>query len=212
MADSKTELANLALTRIQEEVILDINDTTNDAARKSKLLLEPVIREVARSHKWNALKTRAQLPQDTAGPAFEWDHSYTLPVDCLQVVKVNGYSVDHAYIQDHFEIEARRILTNADEAKIQYIRFTDNVTIFDPLLDRAIATLLSSYLAGALQGDHQLSQALREEYEKIVLKRAQRVDAQEGNPRHLSLINRSKWLQSRRIQPGEGTVSSTAPS
>jgi hypothetical protein len=206
MANSKTQLANLALSRIGETNILYINDTTNDAARQCKRLLQPVIREVGRTHKWNCLKARAQLAQDSPAPAFGWDYSYTLPALCLQLVTVNGYSMDTAYIQDYYEIEGRAILTDATECKITYIAYTDDVTKFDSLLDRCVVALLSSYLASIVAGDNDLAVRLRQEYEEVVLPRAMRIDAQEMKQRKYSLIDHSGWLNARRIQPGEGFI------
>lgn len=203
MAESKTQLANLALARIGENSIIDINDTTNDAARQCKLHLEPVVREVARRHKWNFLKKRAQLPANTTGPAFEWEYSYTQPTDCVRVVKVNGYDSTSDYIQDLYEIEGRDILTNAEECKISYIAYTDDVTIFDPLFDRAVVTLLASYLASIIAGDLQKATTLRQEFEDITLPNAQIEDSKEEKPRRYSRIANSRWLQSRRIQPNE---------
>jgi len=203
MADSKTQLANLALLRIGETAITDINDTTNDAARQCKRLLKTVIKEVGRTHKWNCLKTRSQLAANTTAPAFGWDYSYTLPVLCLQLVTLNGYSIDEAYIQSKFEIEGRDILTDAKECKITYIAYTDDVTKFDSHFDRCVVALLSSYLASIIAGEDSLAVTLRREYEEVVLPRAMRIDAQESNPRRYSLINNSTWLESRRIQPGD---------
>lgn len=204
MATSKTQLSNLALSRIGETTIVDINDTTNDAARQCKLHLEPVIREVGRAHKWNCLKARAQLAQNVVTqPYDEWLYSYTLPTNCLQLVKVNGYSADTAYIQDNFEIEGRNILTDAEECMISYIEYTDDVTVFDSLLDRAIVTLLASYLASIIAGDDKLAIALRDEFEDVVLPRASRVDSMEQKRRKYSVIANSSFLLHRHIQPGE---------
>lgn len=206
MATSKTQLANLALSEISETTIVDINDTTNDAARKCKLHLEPSIREAGREAAWNCLMKRVQLAADSPVPDFGWEQSYTLPTQCLRLVKLNGYSIDEAYLQDKFQIEGRAILTDADEAKIEYVEYTDDVTIFDSLFNRAVITLLASYLAPIIAGDAALGVTLREKYEGIIAPKAKKVDGNEKNARRFSNINNSTWLQSRRIQPGEGTV------
>ena len=207
MATSKTQILNLALARIGENRVIDIDDTTQDAARQGRLLYEPTAREVMRAHPWNCLAARQQLAANSPAPAFGWAYSYTLPTQCVRLIKVNGYSTDDGYIQDLYKVEGRDILTDAENMFIEYVEYTDDVTKFDPLLDRAIVTLLASYLASIIPADDQLAVTLRQEYETIVMPRAQRIDGHERNARKYSLINNSSWLASRRIQPGEGTVS-----
>ncbi len=50
---TQTDLANLALSKIGESLIDDIEDTEDKNARKAKLHYEPTLREVLRAHFWS---------------------------------------------------------------------------------------------------------------------------------------------------------------
>jgi hypothetical protein len=202
MATSKTHISNLALSMIGEDVILDINDVTNDAAQKCKLHYKPTAKEVMRAANWNCLKKRIQLASNPT-PAFEWEYSYTQPVECVRVVRVNGISPGNSYAQSLYEIEGRDILTNSDECKLQYIEYTDDVTVFDALLDRAIITLFASRLASIIPGDDELSLRLLDVYTNEILPQAKLIDAKEKHSRRFDPIAQSSFLASRRIQPSE---------
>ena len=201
MATSKTQMLNLALTSIGENVVTDINDTSQDAARKGKLLFEPTVREVLRDGVYNCVKQRIQLAADPT-PPFGWSYAYTMPQDCVRVLQMNGHTIEENYVPGLYEIEGRQILTNDDTCKIAYIEYTDDVTVFDPLLDRAIITLLASYLAEIIPVDAELAIAKLNQFEKKK-KSAKRVDGNEANKRRWSRTANSTWVASRRIQPGE---------
>lgn len=149
MATSKTSLCNRALGRIGESS--QITDFTADLAAGMKgaieceRVFEGALKEVARSGAWNCLKKRTELtsyyttaydlwiaehPGDTTGaitageaasPAFGWSRSYPLPDDCVRLVQLNGVAIYNDGPDDYFEIEGRTLMTDAEEAKIQYI-------------------------------------------------------------------------------------------
>ena len=64
---TETEVANLALAKIGEPLITDIDDTTQKAARYCKLLMNPTRREVLREHFWafaNRVRQLFPMPAD----------------------------------------------------------------------------------------------------------------------------------------------------
>ena len=149
MATSKLSLCNRALARVGQATA--ISDFDADVARGLKsavacdLIFEDVLKEVARSGRWNCLKTRTTLissydtayalyladnPGDTAGaiaageavsPAFGWSRSYTLPETCVRLIQLNGVDAFRDDLEDYFEIEGRTLLTDAETAEIQFI-------------------------------------------------------------------------------------------
>lgn len=60
-AMTKTDIANLALSKIAESLIDDIDDTGDKRARLAKLFYEPALREILRAHFWDFAKTPARL-------------------------------------------------------------------------------------------------------------------------------------------------------
>lgn len=196
-----TDICNEALAEIGQSVINDIDDTTNNTARSCKLLFEPTAREVMRSHPWNCLKARQQLAAN-ATPAFGWDYSYTLPTQCVRLMTVNGYDNDTGNKEDFYEIEGRDILTDANECKITYIKYSDNTPIWDPLLRLAVVIRLASKLAHKISQDHELGFALLQTYEKQILRQAQKIDSNERKKAPYNPVKDSKWIAARSIQPG----------
>lgn len=193
MADV-TQICNMALARIGQQPINDINDDS-PVARACLSLYEDTVREVARSHPWNCLKARADLAQNATAPEFGWAYAYTMPTDCVRVIDVNGY--DPIYTPAIYEINGRDILTDDDECKMTYIRYNEDPTGFDSLLVRSIVTLLASYLAGRIAQDDARSMTLREEYERTTLRIARKVDANEQKRRRYPWHRDSEWVQAR---------------
>lgn len=187
----------MALTRVGQQPVNSIDDTTDDTAQLGKRLYKDTVKEVLRSHEWNCCKTRAVLTQNTTGPDFGWTYSYTLPTECLNLISVNGYSSDTGYVEDLYEVEGRDVLTDADECKITYVQYTDNTTLFDALLTECIILLLASKLASRVGRNPGLSNALLQEYEQVKLKNAKRADGRERNKRKYNLADRSKWIEAR---------------
>ena len=185
--------------RIGQNVINDIDDTSDPTARIAKVFYEDVVKEVLRSHPWNCLKRRAVLAKNTTGPDFGWENSFTMPTECHRLITVNGYDSD--YVQDYYEIEGRDILTDAEECKITYVLYSEDTTKYDALLIQAIVTLLASRLASKIGKDDQLSQALLTEYTRVSLPRAQKVDGNEQKRRAYVPSAHSSWVKARYIQP-----------
>lgn len=154
-----------------------------------------------RSHPWNCLKARQQLAAN-ATPAFGWDYSYTLPTQCVRLMTVNGHDNDTGNKEDFYEIEGRDILTDANECKITYIKYSDNTPIWDPLLRLAVVIRLASKLAHKISQDHELGFALLQTYEKQILRQAQKIDSNERKKAPYNPVKDSKWIAARSIQPG----------
>jgi len=192
---SKTDIASQALLRIGQNVINDLDDTSDPTARIAKVFYQDVVREVTRSHGWNCLKSRANLALNTQPPSFGWVSSFTLPTECVRLITVNGY--DDSYVQDIYEIEGRNILTDAVECKITYIPYTPDTTKYDPLLVQAIVTLLASRLASKIGKDDRLSQTLLSEYHQVSLPKAQKIDGNEQKRRRYNPSAHSTWVRSR---------------
>lgn len=176
---------------------MNIDDSGEVRSRRVKVVFEPTVREIARTHRWNCLTARADLPRDTTAPLFEWTYQYELPTNCVRLLSLNGYEYSNS-IQDDYIIEGRKILTEADEAKITYVQYTDDVGAYDPLFTEALVVLLASKLATIFRQDENLGLSLKSEYLRDVLPRARRVD---GNERKIQTNIQSKdslWQKSRR--------------
>jgi hypothetical protein len=138
---TKTDIANMALHRIGAQRIMDLDDEDSKSARVLRDLYDGVLREVSRLAEWQCLKARTELGQLTATPAFGWSYAYQLPSDFIRLVKLNGTEYEGQPQDDH-EIEGRTLLTDAETAKIEYIKHDDNPDNYDPLLVKALVSKL----------------------------------------------------------------------
>ncbi len=186
----------MALGRVGSKRIMDADDTTNKTARVATTYWTNSVKELLRSHPWNFAKTRVELGQLTATPDFEWDYQYQLPSDFVRMIKLNGLLAWEP--QDFYEIEGQVLLTDQDAAKIQYIKEETDTTKFDALFVESLSVLLASKMAVVLAEHESLAAQLRQEYERVSLPRARRVDGNERGHRQTDISNSSLWVQSRR--------------
>ncbi|MDD5458396.1 MAG: hypothetical protein PHF37_03280 [Phycisphaerae bacterium] len=84
-------------------------------------------------------------------PDFEWGHQYQLPNDFVRLKKV--YEDDGTdYVDDRFEREGQRLLTNYDTCNIKYIKDITDPTKFDALFTEVLILRLAMKLVNPLAG------------------------------------------------------------
>jgi hypothetical protein len=197
MSLDRTDIANNALSGIGSSVIQDIDDEDSPLARKVRTVYEKTLRGMGRRHNWNCLLKRSELgpDPDNADPLGEWAYAYRLPSDCLKLVQLNG--VDVGSIPGKYSLEGRHILSNDDEAKIQYVSYDEDSTIYDALFVEAFVILLSSNLATVVRQDEGLAASKLQEFEAI-LSEARSKDGNERRKFPYNQASESRWVASRR--------------
>lgn len=185
MATSSVGIANLALSLLGEEAITSLTENTA-RARIMNVWYEQIRDTVAASHLWNELKSRAQLSKDLTGPIFGFSHSYQLPSDFLRLHRFNDG-------KQLFKIEGKKLLSDADGARIIYVRKETDPNMFTPLLVMAIASRLAHETCVQITGDQTLKNALWELY-LMKLQEARGVDAQQGP---LEVMEADEWIDAR---------------
>lgn len=164
---NQTEICNLALNKLGSPTIVSIDDETKNA-RACKNYWEQTRDEVLESHPWRCAIKRDRLALEDAEPEYEYSYAFTLPNDCLRVLEM--------YPDEEYRIEGESLLSDSDECYIKYISRVTNTTKFNPLLVKAIATLLALNISYHISHNVALVNSLRQEYEWI-LQRAKNVDA-----------------------------------
>ena len=197
MSLDRTDIANNALSGIGSSVIQDIDDEDSPLARKVKTVYEKTLRGMGRRHNWNCLLKRSELgpDPDNVDPLGEWAYAYRLPSDCPKLVQLNG--VDVGSIPGKYSLEGRHILSNDDEAKIQYVSYDEDSTIYDALFVEAFVILLSSNLATVVRQDEGLAASKLQEFEAI-LSEARSKDGNERRKFPYNQASESRWVASRR--------------
>ncbi len=123
-------------------------------------------------------------------PIFGFSYHYDLPADpyCLRVLQMSD--IDYA-----FKIEGRLLLSDQDDAQIQYIKRVTTLDEYDALILECIVTRLAALLAFALMQDATLVNKLETYLERMLLPRARSVDGQESSQ---DVLSTTTWLNARR--------------
>ncbi len=88
---TKTQIVNLALTRLGTERIADITDN-NKRAKLMSDIYDMLRRKLIRHARWNFALKRAQLAKLASTPAFGFEFEYQLPADYIEIWDVGDSS------------------------------------------------------------------------------------------------------------------------
>lgn len=187
-------ICNYALTKLGVSPVMNLDDGSKQA-QFCKRLYAPTRDSLLQEHLWKFAMRRASLNLLADKPAFEWCNAFSLPVDCLRVVQMNGYYSSER--PGEFAIEGNTLLTNATNADIRYISDSADPKTFHPLFCEALALKLASALAGPIAGSHELSKAFISELENITGPKARLMDAFEQRRRRKVLWSQSDLVAAR---------------
>jgi len=197
MSVSEVEICNLALQEIGDESIISLSDNSV-SAQQCNLRYNSARRSALESHTWNFAMRRASLAlTDKEDPFGDFNSIFTLPSDCIRVVKTdredeitfgtdplfNGFKTvgfTNTYAgRDRYRIEGRNFFYDDDTALILFISDVTDTTQFSPLFVDALALYLAHKIAYKLTGSRTLEADLLQRYERT-LREAKLRDAQEG--------------------------------
>lgn len=172
---SEVQICNLALLKFGNITINSLEDSTEQAQACKELY--PLMRDELMSlHEWNFALGRADISSELANtPAFQYDHAYQLPVDCLRVVELYG-------TQAKWAREGNDFLTNQDEEIfIRYIKKATTTGDFSQVFVNSLAVRLAGELVAKIKEDKNMRLELLSELERVILPEAFRINAIEGN-------------------------------
>jgi hypothetical protein len=109
----------------------------------------------------------------TATPAWGFTSQFTLPADCLRLLRILDYESDHL-------VEGRKILSNSTTMKILYVSRVTDPNEYDELLREVLSAALAADIAYAVTSSNPVAQNMYQLYQEK-LKDARFVDATEGN-------------------------------
>lgn len=178
---SKVEICNSALNMLGANNITDLTEDSKNA-RLLNQRYEPIRDAVFRTHAWNCLIKRIELAADTDTPTHEYTYQYTLPADCLRVLRIGGHHDGSSSDLDNgqqFKVEGRKVLTDETTVYLIYISKITDVNEYDTLLQETIAARLAAELCYAVTSSTSLAGQLKESYEEK-LREARFTDATEG--------------------------------
>lgn len=159
MAQTATELANLALLDIGQSPIDSIDESTH-TAETCKLLYAQARDTVLAAALWFCAKRRSSLALLTETPAFGFTNAYQLPSDFLRLWDINGRNKD-------YDLDGDRLLIDDDDAQLIYIWKLTDVSKMHPWLVEAIRKKMAAELAKALTGDRNRRVELLNELQEV---------------------------------------------
>lgn len=182
LPESKTDICNLALSRIGAKVVTSAEITADTAvtAMHCNRHYEQTRDALLRSHWWRFASARKSLIKGAA-PEFEWDHSYALPNDFLAVKSIYDEDEDNHFHRNHYEIEGNLLLTDEDTFDLKYIKQVTSVKDFDPLFIEVLVLSLALKLVMPLSQDRKLYAEIKDELYKEVMPKVRTLDRQETN-------------------------------
>ena len=189
---SVVDICNSALNMLGGNIIISLTETSKNA-RLCNQRYELVRDAVFREHPWNCLQKRVELAKDTTAPVFEFANAYTLPADCLRVLRSENSNLSN---NEKFRIEGRKLLTDEDTMKILYVAKIVDTTLYDSSLIETLSARLAAELAYPITQSSTLMDRMFGLYQQK-LKDARFVDATEGTADDDVSIQANDFINSR---------------
>lgn len=190
---SPTDLANLALLRLGEQPITDIQESPAAQA------FYPLVRDVALSWApWTFATTRQRLARLPVAPVSQYRWQYELPTQpyCLRVLDIatnqealvghRPWRQDFPYQREIWfpptmpEMQRQVLLTDADEVVVRYIGRMHEA-VWMPLFQEVVVLWLAKSLCQHLTGRAQLTDGLQKEL-LLMADRAVTIDGHQDTP------------------------------
>ena len=168
---SVVEICNGSLNQLGATTILSLTEDSKNA-RLCNQRFTQVRDAVFRSHPWNCLQKRVELAADTTAPAWGFSYAYTLPADCLRLLRILDYD-------SNYKVEGRKILSNTSSMKILYIGRVTDPNEYDELLRETLSAALGADIAFAVTSNNQTATNMYNLFQDK-LKDGRFVDSTEG--------------------------------
>ncbi len=161
MAQSRTKICNLALSHLGISKQISNVDTERSAeAEACREFLDQSIEEVLLAWHWPFASKIVTLALIEEEPNSEWNFSYQYPSDCLRASRIlNGFDRNETIENEvKFRVmgdnDQRVILTDKEDAQLEYTVNITNVARFDADATACISFLLAAYISSRLtKGD-----------------------------------------------------------
>lgn len=169
MVSSDVEICNQALLLLREDTINSFDEGT-PRAKLAEGFYSSSRDALLRMHPWNFAVKRILLAPDAEAPAWGYSAAFTIPLECLRIIEVNGIT--------DYKIEGRKILCDSTGLSIKYVFRNEDVNEYDALFIDALAAYLAFKMAPALTGSNDTKKFMFDTF-KSILPMAKNIDAQE---------------------------------
>ena len=168
---SVVDICNGALNQLGATTILSLTEDSKNA-RLCNSRYTQIRDALFRTHPWNCLQKRIELAADTTAPAWGFTNAFTLPADCLRLLRILDYD-------SNYKVEGRKILSNSSGMKILYVARVTDPNEYDELLRETLSASLGADIAFGVTSNNQTAKNMYELF-KEKLRDARFVDSTEG--------------------------------
>lgn len=172
---SRTHISNLALNKIGQPPITDIDDGLLESNRML-LVFDDVVDEVTKSRFWVRVKKRVELAKLEETPLYGFNFQFQLPPDALRVIAIN----EIASVTTPFKIEGTKLLYDLSTVSINYIERQDDPTLWGDGLKNAIVWRLAAEVAYIFTSSVTLTESLYARYDEVNKKESS-IDSRQGS-------------------------------
>lgn len=191
---SNTDIANMALSHIGvTRYIEDIDHDNSKEAQVIRRFYDQSRKFALSSNDWTFARKNQVLAllADETDP--NWQYVYKMPIDCLEPRRMvqpflpqyngihqayPGMELNEQVLPDKLKVpyvkgvandnSTRTILTNIEEAQLQYTANIDNINLFSSPFVDVLAYRLAMYICVPLTATPQLLQTLEANYSMII--------------------------------------------
>lgn len=165
---SNTQLANLALSKLGDQRIADMADTSKPA-KEVNAIFDHVRDAELRRYNWRFALARAALSASATAPPWGYRYAYPVPGDMLRLVQVGEAYVRAGRPTPEWQLEGREVLTNLPAPlRVRYVRRVEDPAQFDALFVEALACRLAYELAESLTQSASKKEAAERAYLRAI--------------------------------------------
>lgn len=179
---SDVDICNMGLRHLGLAPISALDPPVNQTVRDCALFYPQVRDLTLRDHPWNFAAKRRSLTSFTLSDDYagEYLYAYVFPADCLMPrgVYLDGGTKPQDYKVMRAATNEKIILTDVENAILEYTMIVTNTTWFSVEFVEAAALLMAGKLAVPLRQDKHLAEAFETKY-RGALAAAVANDAQE---------------------------------
>lgn len=165
MTSSVISLCSNALQQLGDAPIASFAQSEGDRARLCANIWPQVRDFMLRKHVWPCARKRVILAPESPAPTdlFDWGYSFVLPGDWLRTLQVGqrGHRPD-------FELEGRRIYSNATALYLVYVWRNEDPSSWDSLLADVACAEMVARLAYPITQSASLAQLKRAEADQML--------------------------------------------
>ena len=173
---SKTDICNGALSLIGQEPITDLDTDESEEADQCRIHYLRTRNRLLEEHPWKWAQATTTLTEDETASNPEYDYSYQLPDDCLQIVSsdldING---------EPYFLEGRKLITDQHGVTLTYTREEEQVGLYSAGFITALEHRLAARLSFALTKDLQYTGYMYDLAEVVVASSIARESQQARN-------------------------------